>query len=98
MAGYYAAKRLKDAITENAIDAAILIVPQGTGGAKYEMMLQNTPQIHRVELNNDIGEKLIANALTYPTEAGWDIARILFPDIGEYEPPVVEETQPEDQP
>jgi hypothetical protein len=97
VAGYYAAKRLKDAITENAIDEAILIVPQGTGGAKYEMILQNTPQIHRVELNNDIGEKLIANALIYPTEAGWDIAKIIFPDIGTYEPPVIkEETQPQE--
>ncbi len=97
VAGYYAAKRLKDAITENAIDEAILIVPQGTGGAKYEMILQNTPQIHRVELNNDIGEKLIANALIYPTEAGWNIAKIIFSDIGTYEPPVVEkETQPEE--
>ena len=65
-------------------------MPQGTGGAKYEMMLQNTPQIHRVEINNDIGERLIENALKYPTEEGWDIVKIIFPDIGEYEPPLAE--------
>ncbi|MFX0070933.1 MAG: hypothetical protein ACFFAO_07575 [Candidatus Hermodarchaeota archaeon] len=87
VAGYYAAKRLKDAIGEKAIDSALLIVPQGTGGAKYDMMLQNTPEIHKIELNNEIGERLIENALTYPTIEGWNIAKIIFPDIGEYVPP-----------
>ena len=96
VAGYYATKRLKDAIGERAITEAILIVPQGTGGAKYEMMLQNTPQIHRVEINSEIGERLIENALKYPTEEGWDIVKIIFPDIGEYEPPVVEEAPSEE--
>ncbi|MFX1410922.1 MAG: hypothetical protein ACFFA6_11245 [Promethearchaeota archaeon] len=91
VAGYYAAKRLKDAITEKAIDAGILIVPTGTGGAKYEMILKNNPEIHRVELNNEIGEKLIENALKFPTQEGWNMAKIIFPDIGEYTPPVVEE-------
>ncbi len=86
VAGYYAAKRLKDAITERAIDSALLIVPQGTGGAKYEMILKDNPNIHRVELNNDIGEKLIANALKYPTKEGWDICKIIFKDIGDYVP------------
>ncbi|MHA1659740.1 MAG: hypothetical protein ACTSUT_11545 [Promethearchaeota archaeon] len=90
VAGYYAAKRLKDAIGENAINAAILIVPKGTGGAKYEMMLQNNPEIHKLEINNEIGEKLIENALKYPTKEGWDLARIIFSDIGEYVPPAPE--------
>jgi len=92
VAGYYAVKRLKDAIGENAIDAAIVIVPKGTGGAKYEMMLQNTPQIHRIEIDNEIGSRLIENALKFPTEEGWNIAKIIFSDIGEYVPPTVEET------
>ncbi|TFF84034.1 MAG: hypothetical protein EU552_01820 [Promethearchaeota archaeon] len=87
VAGYYAAKRLKDALDEKAIDAAILIVPTGSGGAKFEMILENNSEIHKVELDNDAGEKLIANALTYPSENGWEIARIIFSDIGDYIPP-----------
>ena len=91
VAGYYAAKRLKDAISEKVIDYGILIVPQGTGGAKYEMILKNNPEVHRVELNNEIGEEMIKNALKYPTQRGWDIAKIIFKDIGEYIPPKTEE-------
>ncbi|MHA1689620.1 MAG: hypothetical protein ACTSYC_00710 [Promethearchaeota archaeon] len=95
VAGYYAAKRLKDAITLGAIDAAILIVPRGTGGAKYEMLLQNNPNIHRIEIDNKIGEELIAHALKYPTREGWELARIIFPDIGKYIPPPAEESSEE---
>ena len=97
VAGYYAAKRLKDALDQGAIDAAILIVPTGSSGAKFEMILQNNPQIHKIEINNEIGEKLIANALTYPTEKGWEIAKIIFPDIGDYEPSQSEQESSEDQ-
>jgi len=92
VAGYYAAKRLKDAINEKAIDHGILIVPEGTGGAKYEMILNDNPNIHRIELTNEVGEDLIKNALTHPTQKGWDIAKVIFEDIGEYVPPQVEET------
>lgn len=91
VAGYYAAKRLKDAIDQKAIDSAILLVPTGSGGAKFEMILSNNPVIHKIELDNETGEKLIANALTYPTEKGWEIAKTIFPDIGDYIPPVSEE-------
>ncbi|MFX1463992.1 MAG: hypothetical protein ACFFBF_13260, partial [Promethearchaeota archaeon] len=94
VAGYYAAKRLKDALTEKAIDAAILIVPTGSSGAKFESILNNTPEIHKFEIDNESGEKLIESALTYPTKEGWEIAKIVFPDIGEYIPPAVEETPP----
>ncbi|MHA1913140.1 MAG: hypothetical protein ACW986_01875 [Promethearchaeota archaeon] len=96
VAGYYAAKRLKDAITEKAIDHGILIVPQGTGGAKYELILKDNPDIHRVEINNEIGEDLIKNALKHPTQRGWDIAKVIFKDIGDFVPPVVEETAPDE--
>jgi hypothetical protein len=95
VAGYYAAKRLKDAIDEKAIDKALLIVPMGTGGTKYELILKNNPEIHRVELNNELGEKLIENALKFPTKEGWNIAKIIFPDIGEYTPPATEESSVE---
>jgi len=97
VAGYYAAKRLKDAIDEKAIDKAILIVPTASRGIKFESILQNNPDIHKVELNNEIGEKLIANALKYPTLEGWQIAKIIFPDIGEYQPPLVEETPSDEE-
>ena len=98
VAGYYAAKRLKDAITEKVIDYGILIVPTGTGGAKYEMILKGNPDIHKVELNNEIGEDLIQNALKYPTQKGWDIAKIIFKDIGEYVPPLSEEPSLDEEP
>ncbi|MFW9970559.1 MAG: hypothetical protein ACFFDF_10185 [Candidatus Odinarchaeota archaeon] len=91
VAGYYAAKRLKDALDERVIDKALLIVPMGSSGAKFESILQNNPNIHKVELDNEVGEKLIANALKYPTEKGWEICTIIFKDIGEYQPPVTEE-------
>ncbi|GAF78950.1 unnamed protein product, partial [marine sediment metagenome] len=61
-------------------------------GAKFESILQNNSEIHKVELSNETGENLIANALTYPSKEGWEIARIIFPDIGEYTPPQVEES------
>ncbi|MFX1414476.1 MAG: hypothetical protein ACFFA2_11670, partial [Promethearchaeota archaeon] len=96
VAGYYAAKRLKDAIEVDAIDAAILIVPVGSAGAKFELILENNPNIHKFELDNNTGEELIANALTYPSKEGWNIAKILFPDIGEYQPPE-EEEKPADE-
>ncbi|MFX1278047.1 MAG: hypothetical protein ACFFA3_01425 [Promethearchaeota archaeon] len=98
VAGYYAAKRLKDAITEKVIDYGILIVPTGTGGAKYEMILKDNPDIHKVELNNEIGEDLIQNALVYPTQKGWDIAKIIFKDIGEYVPPISQEPSLDEEP
>ncbi|MFX1312744.1 MAG: hypothetical protein ACFFHD_09045 [Promethearchaeota archaeon] len=84
VAGYYAAKRLKDALDEKAIDEGLLIVPEGSGGAKFESILKNNPTIHKVELNNETGEKLIENALKHPTREGWEITRVIFPDIGEY--------------
>ena len=97
VAGYYAAKRLKDAISVKAIDFGILIVPEKTKGDKFNLILKSNPNIHRVELNNEIGERLIANALKYPTEEGWNICKIIFKDIGEYVPKV-EETQSDEEP
>jgi hypothetical protein len=91
VAGYYAAKRLKDAITQESINMGLLIVPEGSGGAKYESILQNTPEIKKIELNNENGEKMIAKALEYATKEGWEIAKVLFPDIGDFIPPVSEE-------
>lgn len=92
VAGYYAVKRLRDAIEANQLDAAILIDSPETGGEKYSRMLENNDNIKKVEINEDQGRELIANALKYPSKKGWEIAKIVFPDIGEYNPP--EEEQP----
>ena len=97
VAGYYAAKRLKDAIDQKAIDNALLLVPTGSGGSKFEMILENNPQIHKYELDNQSGEKLIESALTYPTEDGWNIAKLIFADIGNYVPPQTEESTEENK-
>ncbi len=96
VAGYYAAKRLKDAIDQKAIDEALLIVPTGSSGAKFESILQNNANIHKIELDNEVGEELIKNALSYPTKKGWEIATVIFGAIGEYKPPVIEETPPDE--
>ncbi len=96
VAGYYAAKRLKDALGENAINEGLLIVPKGTGGAKYDLMMQNIAELHKKEIDIEIGERLIESALKYPTEEGWEIAKIIWNDIGEYIPPAVEEEPSED--
>jgi hypothetical protein len=96
VAGYYAAKRLKDAIDQKAIDEALLIVPQGTAGKKFSLILESKPEIHKFELNNEIGEELIKNALKYPTKWGFEIAKNIFGDIGEYMPPTIEETPPDE--
>ncbi|MBN1802831.1 MAG: hypothetical protein JW891_15080 [Candidatus Lokiarchaeota archaeon] len=90
VAGYYAAKRLKDAMNEKAIDQGILITPKGSSGAKFELILNNTPEIHKVELDNDQGEELIMSAMKNPSREGWEIAKIIFSDIGDYVPPIVE--------
>lgn len=87
VAGYYAAKRLKDGIGEKAISNGILIVPKGTGGAKFDSMIENTPEIHKFEITNEIGEILIESALKEPSEEGWNIAKLIFNDIGDYVPP-----------
>ncbi|MBY8985340.1 MAG: hypothetical protein KGD65_09750 [Candidatus Lokiarchaeota archaeon] len=96
VAGYYAAKRLKDAIDQKVIEEALLIVPTGSSGAKFESILQNNANIHKIELDNEVGEDLIKNALKYPTEKGWEIAKIIFGAIGDYVPPVIEETPPDE--
>ncbi|MGV9171164.1 MAG: hypothetical protein ACOC35_01170, partial [Promethearchaeia archaeon] len=96
VAGYYAVKRLRDAINDNVLDEAILIVPKETGGAKYTMMLENNPEIHKIEIIDSQGEELIASALEYPpSEIGWLITKAVFKDIGEYPAPEPEEGQGE---
>lgn len=87
VAGYYAAKRIKDALTQKAIDEGILIVPVTTGGAKYELLLEQNSTIHKIEIDNEMSEKMIAKALEHPTKEGWEIAKFIWPDIGDYVAP-----------
>jgi hypothetical protein len=87
VAGYYAVKRLKDAIEEGIFDGGIVIVPEKTGGKKYSMMLENNPEIFKIDINEDIGRTLIESALKYPSKTAWRIGKIIWNDIGSYKPP-----------
>ncbi len=93
VAGYYAVKRLKDAIEEGKLEAGILIDSPETGGAKYSMMLENNSNIKKVGIDEDMGRDLISSALKYPSEKGWEIAKIIWDDIGEYKPPEEEKRE-----
>ncbi|MFO8019827.1 MAG: hypothetical protein R6U96_14480 [Promethearchaeia archaeon] len=94
VAGYYAVKRLRDAINDKILDEAILIVPKETGGAKYTMMLENNPEIHKIEIVDSQAEELIGSALEYPpSEVGWKITKAVFKDIGAYPSQEGEEPQ-----
>ena len=81
-------------IEENIFDSGIVIVPDKTGGAKYTMMLKNNPEIYKIDINEDLGRELIEGALNNPSEIAWNIAKIIWEDIGDYIPPEPE-TPPE---
>ena len=63
---------------------AILIVPKGTGGAKYSSVREaNKDNISVIEINQKEAEKMISKAKTDPSEKGQEIARIIFPELEE---------------
>ncbi len=75
VAAFYAAKRLTSAIDEKAIDCAILIVPEGTGGAKYVSLInQHENTIFKFELNEDTAKFLIQQAIKEPSKEGLEMA------------------------
>ncbi len=87
VAAFYAAQRIQNAIDQNQIDEAILIVPDNTKGQKYQSILTQYQQIHVVELNNESGETLLRGAgSNNPSEEGYDIAKIIFTELPEYTP------------
>lgn len=56
---YYAAKRLKEAITYNLINMGLLIVPLNTFGNRYQEIIDNCEQIKVVKLTNDTAKKIV---------------------------------------
>jgi hypothetical protein len=93
VAAFYAAKRLMDALEQQAIDEGILIVPIGTKGVKYQSILGQNPTIHVVEINDEIGEILLRSAGTEkPSVEGYQIANLVFNDLPE-RPPDAEPTE-----
>ncbi|MHA1783973.1 MAG: hypothetical protein ACTSVE_02125 [Candidatus Helarchaeota archaeon] len=83
VAAYYSINRLKDGLAENKFDKTILIVPRGTGGAKYMSVRNaNADRIKVIELNQKEAEMLIlGTSKKAPSERGKDIASILFPEL-----------------
>ncbi|MHA1727894.1 MAG: hypothetical protein ACTSWY_04100 [Promethearchaeota archaeon] len=95
VAGFYAAKRLMDASQKNAIDEGILIVPVGTKGQKYTSILkQNSEIIHLIEINEEMAENLLRSAASQnPSDIGYQIAKIVFPDLPDLSPTEVLEDE-----
>ncbi len=87
VAGYYAVKRIHDGIEAGIYDAGIVIVPEKTGGVKYSRILENNENLYKIEINEDLGRKLIESALNTPSKEAWEIVKIIWGDIGEYSPP-----------
>jgi len=87
VAAYYAAKRLNDAIINRAITNGILIVPRGTAGKKFSLILERAPEIVKFEINDEEGEELIRSAMRYPSRIGWEMAKTTFEQIEDYSPP-----------
>ncbi len=79
VAAFYAAQRLSDAIELNIVTEAILLVPEGTGGAKYVSLLKKyTGKLHVAELSQDSAEELIRSAMKDPSYKGWEICHHVF--------------------
>ncbi len=79
VAAFYAAQRLSDAIELNIVTEAILLVPEGTGGAKYVSLLKKfTGKLHVAELTQDSAEELIRSAMKDPSFKGWEICHHVF--------------------
>jgi len=85
VAAFYAAQRLQNALMQNQIDEAILIVPENTKGQKYQSTLSQYPQIKVVEVGNETGELLLrAAGSKKPSKEGYNIAKIIFTELPEY--------------
>ncbi|MFX1252719.1 MAG: hypothetical protein ACFFCZ_14025 [Promethearchaeota archaeon] len=83
VAAYYALNRLCDIIKAGGIDKGILIVPPETGGAKYLSLLEaNSENVSVIEMDEEIAENFIRGGLLKkPSDKGYEIARVLFPDL-----------------
>ncbi len=99
VAAFYAVKRLTQAISTKSVDYALLIVPEGTGGAKYTSLLtQHAETIFKFEFNEDSAKFLIQQAIKQPSKEGKLIAERIFGKIPEYEPPIAPWEMPDPTP
>ena len=83
VAAYYSITRLQDGLNVNEFDQTILIVPKGTGGAKYTSVREsNVDQIFVIEIDQKDAEALILGTnKKEPSEIGKNIASIIFPEL-----------------
>jgi len=83
VAAYYSINRLKAGLDAKEFNKTILIVPKGTGGAKYMSVRQsNSDTIHVIELNQKDAENLIIGSnKKEPSIEGKDIAARIFPEV-----------------
>jgi hypothetical protein len=89
VAAFYALKRLTDAITTQKIDGGILLVPEGTSGAKFVSMLNKFEgKAFVVELFEDSAKFLIQQALTQPSQEAYNVAKIILGELPPYDAPV----------
>ena len=94
VAAFYAASRIMEAVHSNSINKAILIVPSGTSGKKYSLLLESAgDNLIVIELNQEDAESLVRSAKTNPCSKGRQIAHVVFPTIS-IEAPAVQTGQP----
>ncbi len=99
VAAFYAAKRFSTAFQVGAMNRGILIVPEGTGGAKYKSLLENHAEILTVfEFNEDTAKFLIQQAMKEPSREGYNMAQSIFGDLPDYEAPIPPWELPEEEP
>ncbi|MHA1144689.1 MAG: hypothetical protein ACTSRW_08125, partial [Candidatus Helarchaeota archaeon] len=93
VAAFYAITRCRDGIESGTYQKAILIVPRGTGGAKYSSVRDsNKENITVIEINQKEAEQLIALSKSEPSEKGLEIASVVFPELKKEEAETSEET------
>ncbi len=93
VAAFYAAKRLTDAKEQNAIEKGALIVPRGTGGPKFNLVIEKAKDfILLTPMTEKRAEFLIKQALVQPDETAYNVAKYFFGDgIKPYQPPAFED-------
>jgi hypothetical protein len=99
VAAFYAAKRLTDAKEQNAIEKGALIVPRGTGGPKFNLVVEKAKNFTMlIPMTEKRAEFLIKQALVQPDETAYQVAKYFFGDnIKPYQPPPFED-EPEEEP
>ena len=97
VAAFYAAKRLNDAISQNTIEEGILVVPENTGGKKFNLTVKSGgDKLHKLELTEEEAEFLIQQALKEPCNKAFEAASVVFGDLGEFTGPRLPKDEPEE--